>query len=167
MRRCFSMSPRRAGGFSLIEVLIAVLVMGLGLLGFALLQTMSVRFTQSANQRTHAANLAYDLLDQMRVNRLTASQYADDDYQGTPDAPNCNSSGVVGADAYKTVWQCRLGQALGPNSLAKVTCESSNCMGGQVAVEITWRDQRWNDTDNNGTVSASEGNLTFRTVTRL
>ena len=40
------------GGFSLLEVLIALVVLGFGLLGYALLQTMNLRFTQSANQRT-------------------------------------------------------------------------------------------------------------------
>ena len=66
---------RHMSGFSLVEVMVAVLVLGLGLLGFALLQTMSVRFTQSANHRTQATNLAYDMLDQIRVNRLAVGQY--------------------------------------------------------------------------------------------
>ena len=71
-RRRFGM-PRRQAGFSLIEVMVAVLVLGIGLLGFALLQTMTLRFTQSANYRTQATNLAYDLLDQMRANRHLAA----------------------------------------------------------------------------------------------
>ncbi|WP_362062601.1 type IV pilus modification protein PilV, partial [Streptomyces sp. NPDC048255] len=54
-------------GFSMIEVLIAVLVIGLGLLGLAMLQTLNVRYAQSANYRTRATNLAYDLLDQIRA----------------------------------------------------------------------------------------------------
>ena len=62
-----------AAGFSMIEVLIALLVLAFGLLGFALLQTLNLRYTQSANTRTQATNLAYDLLDQMRSNRLTTA----------------------------------------------------------------------------------------------
>jgi type IV pilus assembly protein PilV len=72
--------PRRLraapGGFTLIEVLVAIVVLAFGLLGFALLQTMSVRFTQSANYRTQATNLAYDLIDQMRANRYQAAWYS-------------------------------------------------------------------------------------------
>ena len=49
---------RHSVGFTLIEVMIAILVLGVGLLGFALLQTMSVRFTKSAQQRTVATTLA-------------------------------------------------------------------------------------------------------------
>ena len=64
-----------AKGFSMIEVLIALLILAGGLLGFALLQTMSIRFAQSANYRTHATNLAYGLLDQIRANRTSTGQF--------------------------------------------------------------------------------------------
>ena len=66
---------RREGGFTLIEVMIAILVLAVGLLGFALLQTMNVRFTQSANYRSQATNLAYEMLDQIRLNRVSGAQY--------------------------------------------------------------------------------------------
>ena len=66
----------QVGGFSLIEVLIALVILALGLLGFALLQTLNLRYTQSANYRTQATNLAYDLLDQMRSNHYAAAWYA-------------------------------------------------------------------------------------------
>ena len=150
---------RRVGGFSLIEVMIAVLVLGVGLLGFALLQTMSVRFTQSANQRTQATNLAYDMLDQIRANRLAVSRYVGN-YTGT--TTGCTPNGTVSAGAFKSVWQCRLGKALGGGASANVAYN-----GGQVTVAITWGDERWNDADGNGTVSDAEGNKTFTTVTRL
>ena len=167
MSRKMSFHPKRATGFSLIEVMIAILVMGFGLLGFALLQTMSVRFTQSANQRTQAANLAYDMLDQMRANRFTAIAYADDDYAASTDVDDCEPGTTVGADAYKTVWECRLGQALGAGASATVTCATGNCASGDVTVAITWHDERWNDANEDGTVSEDEGNKTFSTVTRL
>jgi type IV pilus assembly protein PilV len=150
---------RRVAGFSLIEVMVAMLVLGIGLLGFALLQTMSVRFTQSANQRTQATNLAYDMLDQVRVNRLAVGQYVGD-YTGT--TTGCTPGAGVAADTYRTVWECRLGQALGAGATANVALDA-----GQVTVAITWGDERWDDTDGDGTVSAAESNQTFTTVTRL
>lgn len=58
MKSC-SPRARQSGGFTLLEVLIAIIVLAFGLLGFALLQTMNVRFVQSANYRTQATNLAY------------------------------------------------------------------------------------------------------------
>ena len=140
-RRHFRLS-RRQTGFSLIEVMIAILVLGVGLLGFAMLQTMNLRFTQSANYRTQATNLAYDLLDQMRANRHLANQYV-----GATFAPgaitNIACSRPTGAAA--TVanniarWQCQVARTLGPTASAGVNYAN----GGDVTVTISWGDQRW------------------------
>ena len=73
------MRPRRAGrqsGFSMIEVLIALLVLAFGLLGLAFMQTLNLRYTKSAQQRTQAVNLASELLDTMRANRSQLSLLA-------------------------------------------------------------------------------------------
>lgn len=157
--RTFSLG-RRQSGFSLIEVMIAVLVLGVGLLAFAMLQTMSVRFTQSANKRTQAANVSYDLLDQMRVNRIAAANYAGD-YAASQ--TNCASAPTtVGAASYRTTWQCRLFSALGPGARARVTY-----VDGEATVAVTWGDERWNDADKDGTVSEAEANKTFSVSSRL
>lgn len=150
---------RNASGFTLIEVMVAVLVLGIGLLGFALLQTMSVRFAQSANHRTHATNLSYDMLDQMRTNRIAAASYSGN-YTGT--ATGCAPTAAVGAGAYRTVWQCRMQSELGAGSAATVTY-----VNGLATVNITWGDERWNDANRDGTVSAAESNRTFSASTRL
>ena len=63
-------------GFSMIEVLIALVVLAVGLLGLALLQTTNLRFTKSANQRTQAVNLATEMLDMIRANHSEAAAYA-------------------------------------------------------------------------------------------
>lgn len=52
-----------ARGVSMIEVMVAVLVLSVGLLGMAALQGVSMRNNQSANHRTQATNLAYQLID--------------------------------------------------------------------------------------------------------
>lgn len=55
-------------GFTLIEVLIAMLVLAVGLLGLAALQASSLRNAQSAYNRSIATELAYDMVDRMRAN---------------------------------------------------------------------------------------------------
>ena len=55
-------------GFTLIEVLIAMIVLAVGLLGLAGLQATSLRNNQSAYNRIKATQLAYDIADRMRAN---------------------------------------------------------------------------------------------------
>ena len=59
-------------GVSLLEVLIAVLVLSLGLLGVAGLQTANIRNTQSAHQRTMAVLLASSMAERIRANATAA-----------------------------------------------------------------------------------------------
>lgn len=61
------MAARTQKGISLIEVLVAVLILGVGLLGLAGLQANALRNTQSAYLSTEASILAYDFLDQARA----------------------------------------------------------------------------------------------------
>lgn len=60
------------GGFTLVEVLIAVLVLSIGLIGLASLQGVALQFNNSAFLRSQATNLAYDMADRVRANRRAA-----------------------------------------------------------------------------------------------
>jgi len=59
-------------GVSLLEVLIAVLVLSVGLLGIAGLQTANLRNTQSAHQRTVAVLLVANMAERIRANPVAA-----------------------------------------------------------------------------------------------
>jgi type IV pilus assembly protein PilV len=59
-------------GFTLLEVLVAMLVLSIGLLGLAGLMASSLKNSHSAYQRTQATWLVYDALDRMRANRQVA-----------------------------------------------------------------------------------------------
>lgn len=157
--------PRRGqGGFSLIEVMVAVLVLAFGLLGFALLQTMSVRFVQSANYRTQATNLSNDLIELMRAQRT--STLAGGDYTKASFA--AGAVAVDGACAWPTGakttaaqnitrWKCQVVKALGDKASANV---QFNATTGQVTVAISWGDQRWDP-------SAPDSLTTFGLTTTL
>lgn len=54
-------------GSSLIEVLIAVLVISTGLLGLAALQTKSLQSNNSSFTRSNVTHMAYDLGERMRL----------------------------------------------------------------------------------------------------
>jgi len=63
---------RSQGGFSMIEVLVTVLILAIGLLGLAGLQSTSLRSNHSAMLRSQATVLAYDIVDRLRANRDAA-----------------------------------------------------------------------------------------------
>lgn len=156
-RRVLSLT-HRSQGFTLLEVLITILVLAFGLLGFALLQTMSVRFTQSANHRTKATNLAYDILDQMRSNRLLAAQYTAAGFEDTSTGIGCDqTTGVVPIQDNIQFWQCRARRALGEGSSAAVTYNN-----GVATVTLTWNDQRWEADEARRTGAYETGTLTLR-----
>lgn len=133
--------PGRANqhGFSLIEVLISMLVIGFGLLGLAMMQTLSVRYAQSANYRTQATNLAYDLLDQIRANRALASQFTQINQASFAAVTGNGCSRVV--DKFVTPaesatrWKCQVRATLGGGAYAVVTQA-----GTETAVTIRWSD---------------------------
>ncbi|MEE7546042.1 type IV pilus modification protein PilV [Xanthomonas sp. Kuri4-1] len=133
-------SGRRAavqGGFTLLEVMIAMLVLAFGLLGFALLQTMSVRMSQSSNYRTNATNLASELLDQIRANRAAASSYAGaasfaaGSRAAKPCIPGVTDTQSV-ANASE-LWKCQVVRALGDSAGATVSYQD-----GVVGVILEW-----------------------------
>ena len=62
-------------GFSLIEVLVALIVLAIGLLGLASLQARGLKFNQDAYIRSQATTLAYDIMDRMRADRGNALDF--------------------------------------------------------------------------------------------
>jgi type IV pilus assembly protein PilV len=91
-------------GFTLLEVLVALLVLSIGLLGLAALQTVGLKFNQQSYGRTQATLQAYDIIDRIRANK--------------------NNNAIVNS-AYDNV---TLGAAPG-----SVDCSSSTCDAGQMA----------------------------------
>ncbi len=64
------------GGLTLVETLVALVVLSVGLLGVAALQIQGISVGRTANYRTHAANLAADMAERIRSNPLGLDAYA-------------------------------------------------------------------------------------------
>ncbi|TCJ85273.1 type IV pilus modification protein PilV [Cocleimonas flava] len=60
----------RIKGFSMIEVLVSLIVIGVGMLGLSGLQIASMKGTNNAHSRTTASYLAFELAERMRANQL-------------------------------------------------------------------------------------------------
>lgn len=68
--------PSAGRGFTLIEVLVALVVMSVGMLGIAALYLEGLRAARTAIYRTTAVNLAADMADRIRANQLAGNAYA-------------------------------------------------------------------------------------------
>lgn len=108
-------ATKNQSGFSLLEVLIALLVLSIGLLGLAALQTTSLRSNQMATMRTLATQLAYDMTDRMRANPtgLAAQDYV----IATNETPA--STPVTRADNDLTEWRAQIARL--PGALSSIT----------------------------------------------
>lgn len=62
-------------GVGMMEVLVALFILAIGVLGFSVLQLRALQATAEATDRTMAMTLARDLTDRMRVNRLALGDY--------------------------------------------------------------------------------------------
>lgn len=67
---------RHARGVSIVEALVALVVLSVGMLGIASLYLESVRSNRTALQRTTAVFLINDLADRIRANRTAKTAYA-------------------------------------------------------------------------------------------
>lgn len=143
---------RRQGGFSLLEVLIAALVLSVGLLGLAGLQIAGMKTTHNSYQVQQATWLVHDLLERMRANRagVIAGNYT------TPfgstcstTAPACtNTSQCTAAEtAAIDLYQIHCGSGgnggiineLGSPVLT-VTCPAG-CNSGGVRINLIWTER--------------------------
>ncbi|MFJ2367458.1 type IV pilus modification protein PilV [Pseudomonas sp. NPDC087697] len=59
---------RAQDGMTLIEVLVALLILGVGLLGAAAIQLNALKYTDSSLMSSQASFIAYDMMDRIRAN---------------------------------------------------------------------------------------------------
>ena len=143
----------RCGGFSMIEVLVAILIVSIGLIGVAFTQSMSLKYAQSSNYRTQAVNLSSNLLEQIRANRAEASNYLGT-FQAASTSCATTGNGVT-ATAFMSEWQCQLNKQLGGGAKAVISRTRN-----QVQVQITWTDAWWETT-------ASKQKYTYTATTQM
>ena len=146
-------------GFSLIEVLIALVVLAIGLLGLATLQMTSLQFNSDAYLRSQATVLVYDIADRMRVNMtgVVAGNYtvaAETDANtvvstyatcgasgGTCDCTGTASCSVANMALYDLgTWYDRLDKTLPGSSAKRATIESLGSREFRITIKWDERD---------------------------
>ena len=127
--------PLLQRGVALLEVLIAVLILAIGLLGLAGLQAQALKTNQSSFQRTRAVMLSYFILDAMRADRqaMLTGAYERPKTCGVP-------AGGTLAQYNINFWIQEIKNSLGNTneSCGLITCNAA----GDCTVQIWWDDSR-------------------------
>ncbi|EAR20898.1 type IV pilus modification protein PilV [Nitrococcus mobilis] len=150
---------RPSGGFTLLEVLIALLILSVGLLGVAGLQLTGLRSNHSAYLRSQATILAYDLLDRLRANRAQAQAGGYNiTITGASDLPSISGSPTQAATDLNA-WGSDLLARL-PAAQASVAVAADNT----VNVSVSWDDSRADRaSDRSGTPVTDPTQFQFQT----
>lgn len=133
-----AVSKMKQKGFSILEVLVAIIVLSVGLLGVAGLVGNSVRLNHQSYTRSQAAYLASNMTDRMRGNTLAviAGDYDGAGYNGTgPAAPDCDAADPCDpedlADRDTSIWGAMLASTLAQGS-GTIACAINPPPGGLV-----------------------------------
>jgi len=147
-------------GFTLIEVLVAMLVLMVGVLGVAAMQLVSFQNNQGAYYRTQATYIAAEILDRIRANEPASYAIYDGvdttDSNTIPSDPGCAAtlsgcSPAAMAAMDVRDWGAHFVDVFSVTDY-RTTIPSSNAtiarVGDIFTVQVTWAQRVWDNTDN-------------------
>jgi type IV pilus assembly protein PilV len=163
MRKNKMVSLKKMAGVSMLEVLVAILILSMAALANAGLQIAGMRLNASSKLRSIAIAQVSDMVDRMRANRAALTTYAAT--SGIPSDPGCttaatpcNAEDMAKHDMFE--WNTANSQLL-PSGVGKVcldntanqqstTTYATACSntGTTYSVKI-----QWDDTHGNGTAT--------------
>ncbi len=137
-------------GFSLLEVLLALVILAIGMLGIAKILLIAHKSNSSSYIRQQAAQSAYDIIDRIRANRLVAingnynvNNLVSSGTPTTPSAPspNCGNSSCTSTQlaAYDTWHWLATDLAQLPNGCGSITTAVAG-MSTLITVTVQWDD---------------------------
>lgn len=94
----------KQSGSSLIEVMIALFVLAIGLLGVLAMQVNAIKLNQNSYLYSQAAMLVNDIHEAMRANTTQTNSYALNFSEATPTLPSCTTAGTDCSSAQIRDW---------------------------------------------------------------
>jgi len=162
-------SRQAQGGFTLLEVMVAVLLLTIGIFGFAKMQALAISSTQTASSRSIVAMQANSLAAAMHGNRdywadgglvvrtfstsgatvtdatgvVNTRPTGDCESATKPSAPKCTLQQMAALEV--NLWATNL-NALLPGATSLVNCSSSSDTPVSCVLTIQWNDRYINST---------------------
>lgn len=137
----------RVAGFTMVEVLVAVVVLSIGLLGVGKMVLYAARANGSAYMRSEATQQAYAILDYMHANRIAASNGSYNVAIGTVPAATqdcfnagpCTTAAAI-ANYDLSQWKTQLAAVLPAGDGSVTTVLNPTTQQVLVTVVVQWDD---------------------------
>lgn len=127
----------RQRGFSLVEVLIALVIMSVGMLGIAGLYVQSLQAGRTSMLRHNAVTLAGDVADRIRANPRAGIIYQDsagEDKDCVDNNTDCDESDMAEHDVF--LWKIQAGQTL-PGGDVTITFDDT-VFPNEYTINVNW-----------------------------
>jgi len=134
--------PRKMSGFTLLEVMVALLISAIGLLGLAALQVSARNNLDTSFQYSQASQIAQDLAERMRANPagVRAGFYSAINTDNGASPSNCDAgcdpAGIAANDI--AAWTT----AIQNSELLLIGMGRTSVDGNQVKITVLWDGQR-------------------------
>lgn len=149
-------------GVGLMEVLVSLLILSIGVMGFIALQYRAVDAMAESGSRIQAINLARDLAERVRVNRGAENTYINQlntaseqqNFSVNCFSQNCTSTNLADFDVAQVALKAR--------SMA-MTVNILNCQGnadGRQCIYVAWGDTAATNADTSSGSTTGEGDCT-------
>jgi type IV pilus assembly protein PilV len=172
-------------GFTLIEVLVALLILAVGLLGLAALQTSTLKSNLTAYNHGQATQLLYDIADRMRANNCkpninattpftcnypsasavananaVAQAYIISNSNNAPSKTTCSPptgcTSLVLANNDLSEWNKAITDTLGSTGVGSISSTDNPATVNSIfLISVTW------DEDRNGTIDNNDSKLSM------
>lgn len=172
---------QKNSGFSLIEVIVAALILSTSILGIASLQIMGMKGTQQSTMKTQAMGVIQNLTERMRANYqgvITGKYVLNDSnaFDCVAAAPVCTAACTAEKIATVDIHNLVCGYGNNPktggiraiksgdmsvlvNGTLTVACNLGDCTSGEVAITVGWSETAYG----NETVAIASDNMVLRT----
>jgi type IV pilus assembly protein PilV len=143
--KVIDMGSKRQQGSSLIEVMVALFVLAIGLLGVLAMQSKSMQFNQSAHTYSQAVYLANDMAERIRTNVTSAASYTGNAPGNAPKdcaASECTSAELAAWDLFR--WNQNVAKYLpaGEGSIAEVAANEETNTPAFLRITVEFDDRR-------------------------